>query len=83
MHTQVQRLGLVGIAFGDARAVCGSIEDVLCAFPDLVVARMSLPQCSQDCGILALVVSATTDQIGALAGRLGMIENVRVKSVVL
>jgi hypothetical protein len=77
------RLGLVGVAFQDAKAVCGNIETVLNAFPDLVVARMTVPQCSQGRGVLTLVVSATTDQIGALAGRLGMLEDVRVKSVVL
>jgi putative iron-only hydrogenase system regulator len=77
------RIALVGVAFGDAKAVCASIESVLSAFPDLVVARMSLPQCTPDCGLLALVVSASTDEIGALAGRLGMIKSVRVKSLVL
>lgn len=83
MNTNQPRIGLVGVAFGGAKAVRGSIEGVLSSFPDLVVARMSLPQCAPDCGLLTLVVSATTDQIGALAGRLGMIKDVRVKSVVL
>lgn len=83
MNIQHPRLGLLGVAFGDARAVCGSIEAVLGDFPELIVARMSLPRCGQGQGLLTLVVSATTDQIGALAGRLGMLEHVRVKSVVL
>jgi len=83
VDAQSPRIGLVGVAFGDVRAVSGRIEDVLSAFPDLVVARMSLPQCSPDCGLLTIVVSATTDQIGALAGRLGMLDSVRVKSLVL
>lgn len=83
MDAQSPRLGLVGVAFRDAKAVSGGIEAVLGAFPDLVVARMTVPQCGQGRSLLTLVVSATTDQIGALAGRLGMLEDVRVKSVVL
>lgn len=83
MNPSQSRIGLVAVALGDAKAVCSSIEAVLSAFPDLVVARMSLPQCSPDCALLTLVVNASTDQIGALAGQLGMLPNVRVKSLVL
>jgi len=73
----------VGVAFGDTCEALGGIETILAAFPDLVVARMKLPQCTQGTGLLTLVVNATTDEIGALAGRLGMLKSVRVKSVVL
>lgn len=80
-------VGLVGVRFGDARETLGSIEDILAAFPDVVVARMNIPRlgCGRDdgSGLLTLVVSATTDQMGALAGRLGMLKNVRVKSMFL
>lgn len=83
MNPTQSRIGLVGVAFGDAREALGSIETVLSAFPDLVVARMNLPQCTADTGLLTLVVNATTDEIGALAGQLGMLKSVRVKSLVL
>lgn len=77
------RIGLVGVAFDAATGALGNIESVLAAFADVVVARMSLPQCAADTGLLTVVVNASTDQIGALAGRLGMLESVRVKSLVL
>lgn len=77
------RIGLVGVAFDAAKGTLGNIEPVLAAFADVVVARMSLPQCAADTGLITLVVNATTDEIGALAGRLGMLESVRVKSFVL
>jgi len=73
----------VGVAFDAATGAVGNIESVLAAFADVVVARMSLPQCAADTGLLAVVVNASTDRIGALAGRLGMLESVRVKSLVL
>ncbi|MGE4265399.1 MAG: TM1266 family iron-only hydrogenase system putative regulator [Desulfovibrio sp.] len=77
------RIGLVGVTFDAATGSLGNIESVLAAFADVVVARMSLPQCAADTGLLTLVVNASTDQIGALAGRLGMLESVRVKSLVM
>ena len=83
MNTTQPRIGLLGVAFGDAREAIGSIEAVLAGFPDLIVARMNLPRCAEGIGLLTLVVNASTDQIGALAGRLGMLKSVRVKSVVM
>lgn len=77
------RIALVGVAYGDAKEVCGSIEAILADFPDAVVARLKLPQCALGTGLLTLVLNASTDQIGALAGRLGMVKSVRVKSMVL
>jgi len=77
------RIGLVGVTFDAATGCLGNIESVLAAIADVVVARMSLPQCAADTGLLTLVVNASTDQIGALAGRLGMLESVRVKSLVM
>jgi putative iron-only hydrogenase system regulator len=73
----------VGVTFDATAGALGNIESVLAAFADVVVARMSLPQCAADTGLLTLVVNASTDRIGALAGRLGMLESVRVKSMVM
>ncbi len=83
MTKPVSRIGLVGVVFGAADHALEGIENVLASFPDVIIARMSVPRCAPDSGLLTLVVNATTDQIGALAGRLGMIEAVRVKSIVL
>lgn len=83
MTDPVSRIGLVGVVFGAAGEALKNIELVLSAYPDVVVARMSVPRCAPDAGLLTLVVNATTDQIGALAGRLGMLKAVRVKSIVL
>ena len=83
MEKQQPRIGLVGVAFGEAQGTLGSIEAILAEFPDSVVARLKLPQCALGTGLLTLVVNATTDEIGSLAGRLGMVKSVRVKSMVL
>lgn len=83
MEKQQPRIGLVGVAFGEAQGTLGSIEAILAEFPDAVVARLKLPQCALGTGLLTLVVNATTDEIGSLAGRLGMVKSVRVKSMVL
>ncbi|MGO9412457.1 MAG: TM1266 family iron-only hydrogenase system putative regulator [Spirochaetia bacterium] len=46
----------------------------------MILGRMGLPYAARDLNIITLIVDATTDQIGALTGKLGMIEDVTVKS---
>jgi putative iron-only hydrogenase system regulator len=41
---------------------------------------MGLPHATRELNIITLIVDATTDQIGALTGKLGMIPEVTVKS---
>jgi len=41
---------------------------------------MGLPHHLKDLNIITLIVDATTDEIGALTGKLGMIKDVTVKS---
>jgi putative iron-only hydrogenase system regulator len=52
----------------------------LTAFGDIVIGRMGIPYHQRDLNIITLIVDATTDEIGALTGKLGMIPGVTVKS---
>lgn len=75
-----QRLGFVGIVVENRKKAAGKINDVLSEFGDVIVGRMGLPHLSHDTSVITLIVNATTDEVGTMTGKLGMIEGVSVKS---
>jgi putative iron-only hydrogenase system regulator len=56
------------------------VNDLLTQYGNIIAGRMGLPHHQRDINIITLIVDATTDEIGALTGKLGMIEGVTVKS---
>ena len=76
-----RRLGFVGIIVENRRERAHEVNNILEAFGHLVVARMGVPYEKRECAVITLVVDATTDELGALTGRLGTIAGVSVKSM--
>ena len=74
------RLGFVGILIEDRHAAAPQVNAVLSEFAGMIVARTGLPYEKRGVSIITLIVEATTDQVGALTGRLGRISGVSVKS---
>ncbi len=75
-----KRLGFIGIIVEDRKKTASRINSILSDFGDIIVARMGLPYDKRRCSAIVLIVDATTDELGALTGRLGAIEKVIVKS---
>jgi putative iron-only hydrogenase system regulator len=75
-----KRLGFVGIIVEDREKHAASVNKVLSEYGDMIVARTGVPYKEKNCGVITLVVDATTDDIGGLTGKLGAIEGVSVKS---
>lgn len=75
-----KRLGFVGIILENRKASAAGVNRVLSEFGDLICARMGLPYPKRGCCVITLIVDATTDELGRLTGRLGMIQGVSVKS---
>ncbi len=75
-----KRLGFVGIIVEDREKHAASVNKVLSEYGDMIVARTGVPYKEKNCGVITLVVDATTDDIGSLTGKLGTIEGVSVKS---
>ena len=75
-----RRLGFVGIIVTDRGRVAPRVNEVLTAFGERIVARMGLPYDRKNCSVITLIVDATTDELGALTGRLGALPGVSVKS---
>jgi putative iron-only hydrogenase system regulator len=75
-----KRLGFVGIIVENRQKAAASINGILSGFGDLILGRMGIPHAKRDCSVITLVVDATTDELGALTGKLGAIKGVTVKS---
>ena len=74
-----RRIGFVGIIL-ETREGVEEVNRVLSVHADLVLARVGLPRREKGLSVITLVVEATTDELGALTGRLGRIDGVSVKS---
>lgn len=75
-----KRLGFIGIILHDRKKSAEAVNKILSDYGDLVVGRMGIPHARKDCSVIAVIVDATTDQIGALTGRLGKVAGISVKS---
>jgi putative iron-only hydrogenase system regulator len=75
-----KRIGFVGIILEDRQRSSPLVNRVLSAFADLIMARVGLPCRERGIAVITLVVEATTDELGALTGKLGALEGVSVKS---
>ncbi|MDD5255569.1 MAG: iron-only hydrogenase system regulator [Candidatus Omnitrophica bacterium] len=76
----VKRLGFVGVIIENRKKSAPLVNTVLTEFGDLIVGRMGIPHAKKDHSVIALIVDATTDQVGAMTGKLGKIPGVSVKS---
>ncbi len=75
-----KRLGFVGIIIEEREQSASLINKVLSEFWAIIIARTGLPYLKRNCCIITLIVDATTDELGALTGKLGDIRGVSVKS---
>ena len=75
-----KRLGFVGIIVENREKNAPLVNSAVSEFGDIVIARTGVPYKQKKCSVITLIVDATTDEVGALTGRLGAIEGVSVKS---
>lgn len=73
-------VGVIAIIVRKRAMVAPHVNDILTQYGNIIVGRMGLPHHQRDMNIITLIVDATTDEIGALTGKLGMIKDVTVKS---
>ena len=74
-----RRIGVVGIVVED-RDKAARINSILSEYGDIIIGRMGVPYQDKQLSVISLIIEGTTDQVGALAGKLGNIKGVQVKS---
>ena len=80
MAESENRLALMGIIIEDSGAV-EEVNDLLHRNRDLVIGRMGIPYRQRGIAVISLVLDGTGDRISALAGKLGMLSGLSVKTV--
>ena len=75
-----KRIGFVGIIIEDREKTAGRVNKIISEYGKSIVARMGVPYADRGCSVIALVVDMTTDEMGALTGKLGSVEGVSTKA---
>ncbi len=73
-------VGVIAIIIRDRSETANLVNETLAPFADMIIGRMGLPYHERNLNLITLMVDATTDRIGALTGKIGMIDGVTVKS---
>lgn len=75
----MKRLGVIGIVVEDRRAV-PDIQSLLTDYSDIILGRQGIPDRESGFSAISVIVNGTVEEISALTGKLGKINNISVKS---
>jgi putative iron-only hydrogenase system regulator len=81
MEEKSRRIGVVSIIIHNRKEAAMSVNEIITRYGDCIIGRMGIPYEPKGINIIALIIHGTTDDIGALTGKLGSIPEVDVKSV--
>lgn len=76
-----KRIGMIGIVIEERGKVSDTVNDILSKFGGIIIGRMGVPSRELQLSIISLIVEGTSDEIGAMTGRLGNLSGVTVKSM--
>ena len=76
-----KRMGMIGIFVRERGEAAAQVNHYLSDFGHIVVARVGVPYRERELSVISVIVDGTNDEIGALAGKLGSIPSVTVRSM--
>ncbi len=75
-----KRIGVIGVFIKDRLKSAQTVNTILADNGSLIIGRLGLPCPERGISVISLIIEATTDEVGAFTGKLGMLDGVRVKS---
>ena len=75
-----QRIAVIGVVLEHREHTAQQVNEILSDYGHLVVGRMGIPYRERDLSVISLIVDGSTDDIGAMTGKLGNLPGVRVRS---
>ncbi len=75
-----KRIGVIGIVVEEREKVTHKLNDILSEFGHLIIGRMGVPSRDLGLSIISLIVEGTSDDIGAMTGKLGNLPGISLKS---
>ena len=79
---ETQRIAVIGIVLRDNPAQAIKVQQILSQFARIIVGRMCVPDRASGINTIGVIVKASAQDISALAGKLGRLDEVYVKSAV-
>ncbi len=79
----MRRIGAISVLVKMGSSSIERVNALLSEFADIVVARLDVPYRERGLHVLTLVIEGTSDDVGALTGRLGSLKDVRVRSLLI
>lgn len=76
------RVAVIGIVIKNREEAASAINDILSSYGDIIVGRMGIPYKERNISVISVIADGTTDEIGALTGKIGNIKGVKVKVAV-
>ena len=76
------RIGVVGILVQSSESA-KNINTILSEYRDIVVGRIGVPYRERGLSVISLIIDGSTDEVGAMTGKLGSLEGVKVKTALL
>lgn len=76
-----KRIGVVGIVI-ESKDNVQRLNGILSEFSEIIVGRMGIPYEQKGFSVISLIVDGTTDDIGALTGKIGALHGITVKTAV-
>lgn len=74
------RIAVVSVVLDEPRDVQEQVNKIIADNKNIIRGRMGLPLNEEDVSIISLAVIGENDQINALTGKLGAIDQVNVKT---
>lgn len=74
-----KRIGFVGIVIEEPASI-PAVNQFLSQYAEMITGRIGIPNRQRGINVIGLIVEGTTDQVGALTGKLGNLGGVTVKS---
>ena len=75
-----KRIGTVSIIINDRTVQAAKVNEILSGYGEMIIGRMGLPYTPKGIFIISLIIHGSTDDIGGLTGKLGLLKGVEVKA---
>jgi len=76
-----KRIGMVSIILTNREEQISNVSKIISDHASIIIGRIGMPYPEKGINIISLIINGNTDKIGSLAGKLGSINGVLVRSV--
>lgn len=80
VNNSTTRLAIIAIIVEEIKQT-EKLNKILHDYSQYIIGRMGIPYQKKNVNVISVVVDAPNDIIGAISGKLGMIDNITVKTV--